>query len=186
MTGLHKPVKHARCSSTRRFLLLVLSSLADKNLRKKFPGQMSSKYLDLVKYAYWSCLQLERYICLVLEHSGSCANWGNSDILAEMQLPQSGISRYETFMNAYLPSGIQSSDEEHGVYQTDQSIRAVEVKYYCAQIALRVTLNSIHNQLYDKHRPSEYAPILVTGVVWTASAADTDRLQNYNSRFKSL
>jgi hypothetical protein len=75
-----------------------------------------------------------------------------------MELPQSGISRYETEMNSYLPDGIHFSDEEHG-YQTDKKITAIEVKYYCAQIQLRITLNSIHNALYKSDARSEYMPL---------------------------
>lgn len=128
--------------------------MSDQYLSKKFPGQSSTKYVELVKYAYWSCLQLE------------------SDILAELQLPQSGVSRYESFMNEYLPSGIHYSDEEHGVYQTDRKVQAVEVKYYCAQISLRITLNSIHNSLYEKEKKfSKYTSHLVPGI---AGVAGTD------------
>lgn len=112
--------------------------------------------MELVKYAYWSCLQLE------------------SDILAELQLPQSGISRYEAFMDSYLPSGIHFSDEEHGVYQTDQKVQAVEVKYYCAQISLRITLNSIHNSLYEKEKLSKYTSNHVAGIACNAAVTNAD------------
>lgn len=58
-------------------------------------------------------------------------------------------------MNNCLPSGIQFSEEEHGGYQTDQMVKATEVKYYWAQIQLRITLNSIHHSLYEKDAPSK-------------------------------
>ncbi len=125
-------------------------------LSKKFPGQSGTRYLELVKYAYWSCLQLE------------------SDILAELQLPQSGVSRYESYMNKYLPYGIHFSDEEHGVYQTDQKIQAVEVKYYCAQISLRITLNSIHSSLYEKEKLSKYMSHYAPGLACNAPTAEAE------------
>ena len=94
---------------------------------------------------------------LALEFVELVANRLNSDILAEMPLPQSGVSRYETFMNNHLPSGIHVSEEEHGVYRTDQDIKSVEVIYYWAQIQLRITLNSAHAALYKGgETPSEY------------------------------
>lgn len=101
-----------------------------------------------------------------------------------MQLPQSGISRYETFMNAHTPSGIQFSDEEHGVYQTDQGVTELEVKYYWTQIYLRITLNSIHHELYDKNKPSKLQTNSFSSYICAASVAHADLLQNSNSRFK--
>jgi hypothetical protein len=89
------------------------------------------------------------------------ANQPNSDILAEMPLPQSGISRHETMMNGHMPSGIHYSDEawHYGLYQTDENVTALELKYYWSQIQLRITLNSVHNILYGENRPSEYLPV---------------------------
>ena len=78
-------------------------------------------------------------------------------------------------MNVHTPSGIHLSDEEHVVYQTDQMVRAVEVKYYWAQMYLRITLNSIHNQLYDKNAQSEHTSTLLPGTVCTAFATHADR-----------
>ena len=48
--------------------------VSDQMLSKKFPGNSNNKYLDLVKYAYWSCLQLERFTRSLLERSESSAN----------------------------------------------------------------------------------------------------------------
>lgn len=70
-------------------------------------------------------------------------------------------------MNEHLPSGIVFSDEEHVVYQTDENVKAIEVKYYWSQIQLRITLNSIHQQLY-KDTPSESTSIHIVGVGCTA------------------
>lgn len=97
-----------------------------------------------------------------------------------MQLPQSGISRYETFMNSHLPDGIHFSDEEQG-YTADQKITAIEVKYYCAQIQLRITLNSIHHGLYHKDAPSEYHPNAL--LIWAVALIV---VQNYSFRCKRV
>jgi hypothetical protein len=120
---------------------------------------MNKKRLELIKYSYWSCLQLERFILCPLDEFGICTDWWDSDILAEMQLPQSGISRFETFMNAFLPQGVHYSEEGNGAYQTDQEADVAELKYYWAQIHLRITLNSVHNSLYHKDAPtSRFCP----------------------------
>jgi hypothetical protein len=86
-------------------------------------------------------------------------------------------------MNSYLPDGIHFSDEEHG-YQTDKKITAIEVKYYCAQIQLRITLNSIHNALYATAARSEYMPPCVADLVVPLRRTDANHCQNYNFRFK--
>jgi hypothetical protein len=104
-----------------------------------------------------------------------------------MPLPQSGISRYETFMNKYLPSGIHVSEEEHGVYHTDQNVDEVELKYYWGQIQLRITLNSAHASLYDgADVPSKSALIHLAVLLASGSASTADRLQRCNSLFKRL
>lgn len=134
--------------STRFCLTLDLARTSlDKGARNIWP----SSNTRIGRVSSWKGLYA-RYLYVF----GSCADRSYSDILAEMQLPQSGISRYETFMNSYLPDGMHYSDEEHGLYQTDQNVNAIEDKYYCAQIQLRITLNSIHNELYDKNRQSKY------------------------------
>lgn len=71
-----------------------------------------------------------------------------------MPLPQSGVTNHEKMMNKHLPSGIHLSDEDH-VYQTDQRVKAPEVIYYWHQIQLRITLNSIHDALYEENAASK-------------------------------
>ncbi|GAW19843.1 hypothetical protein ANO14919_093340 [Xylariales sp. No.14919] len=71
-------------------------------------------------FAFWTCLQLE------------------SDILAELQLPQSGILAYESQM----PYPNTEFAHAHGFppYVTEG---------YLAQLYLRKQLNKVHNLLYD-------------------------------------
>ena len=109
--------------------------------------------------------------------SNITANWSNSDILAEMPLPQSGISRYETFMNAHLPSGIHVSEEDNGVYQTSPHVEAIELIYYWGQIQLRITLNSAHASLYNgADAPSKYSGFHVASSSLFVSTSKSDRL----------
>ncbi|TKA66512.1 hypothetical protein B0A49_10703 [Cryomyces minteri] len=88
-----------------------------------------SKRKDLTKLAFWTCLQLE------------------SDILAELDLPSSGISRYED--NVSLPLGIME-DMPQSEQAPDSSQDAETVMlYYSAQIQLRKILNRTHTALYN-------------------------------------
>ena len=66
-----------------------------------------------------------------------------SDILAELDLPPSGISRYEHAYNKqYHPRGIAVSSWT-GLQQNKV------MYYYSAQLQLRRILNSIHSELYN-------------------------------------
>ncbi|KAI9753975.1 MAG: hypothetical protein M4579_004905 [Chaenotheca gracillima] len=84
---------------------------------QSFKRETDSNRIHLIKVAFWSCLQLE------------------SDILAELDLPPSGISRFED--NVTLPGTIDS-----------------EIWfYYNAQITLRVLLNRVHSSA--PYKPGE-------------------------------
>ncbi|KAJ2977736.1 hypothetical protein NUW58_g7718 [Xylaria curta] len=74
-------------------------------------------------FAFWTCLQLE------------------SDILAEMQLPQSGILAYESQMP--YPNVNFAKNNGFSGYVTEG---------YLAQLYLRKQLNKVHNLLYDPVR----------------------------------
>jgi hypothetical protein len=79
---------------------------------------------DLICFVYWTCLQLE------------------SDILAELDLPASGISRLEGRMS--FPRGVF-------VHYIPNEIDSPVMKmmyYYSAQIHLRKVLNRVHTDLY--------------------------------------
>ncbi|KAK2762120.1 hypothetical protein FQN54_001127 [Arachnomyces sp. PD_36] len=73
-------------------------------------------YKESVNIAYWTCLQLE------------------SDLLAELDLPASGISRLESDIE--FPKGIHSPN-------------STMMFYHSAQIYLRKTLNFVHTDLYE-------------------------------------
>ncbi|ODH49080.1 hypothetical protein GX48_04805 [Paracoccidioides brasiliensis] len=77
---------------------------------------------DLINFAFWTCLQLE------------------SDILAELDLPASGISRFEDQL--YSQDGLFLSTSERQM--PDPFIMI----YYVAQIHLRKVLNRVHTELY--------------------------------------
>jgi hypothetical protein len=68
-----------------------------------------------------------------------------SDILAELDLPASGISRHETFDTVPLPKGV-TLDVLPALGHQDTMLMV----YYSAQVALRKTLNHIHKELYAK------------------------------------
>ena len=78
---------------------------------------------DLYNFAYWTCLQLE------------------SDLLAELDIPASGISRLESRMS--FPKGaLISLSNESGAPSTMMML------FYSAQIHLRKVLNRVHTDLY--------------------------------------
>lgn len=79
---------------------------------------------NLINFAFWSCLQLE------------------SDIAAEMDLPPSGITRYESAQHKEMPTEFTL---ERGL---DKSGNGDLLRFYSYQIQLRVTINSIHSTLY--------------------------------------
>ncbi|KAI9794155.1 MAG: hypothetical protein M1835_006745 [Candelina submexicana] len=87
----------------------------------KFAREKKLARRDLIIFAFWTCLQLE------------------SDILAELDLPHSGISRYEDSMP--LPRGVTLGDHEHN--------KPIIMIYYSTQIHLRRILNRAHTALYQ-------------------------------------
>lgn len=95
------------------------------------PGKLnmeaSDPYTDLVKFTFWTCLQLE------------------SDILAELDLPASGITRYEQLYSTNFPKGVTLGD------WTDPQQNEMMI-YYSAQVQLRVILNRVHSLLYQMEK----------------------------------
>lgn len=82
------------------------------------------------KFAFWTCLQLE------------------SDLLAELDIPASGISRSEGRMK--LPAGTTFSlPNSHFAPMT------VMMMYYSAQVHLRRVLNNVHTDLYKVEKPGQ-------------------------------
>ncbi|KAI9724738.1 MAG: hypothetical protein M1812_000013 [Candelaria pacifica] len=88
----------------------------------KFAREKKLARRDLIIFAFWTCLQLE------------------SDLLAELDLPHSGISRYEDTMP--LPRGVTLGDHD------PEHNKQVTMIYYSAQIQLRKVLNRAHSALY--------------------------------------
>ncbi|KAL4778400.1 hypothetical protein BJX76DRAFT_144652 [Aspergillus varians] len=86
---------------------------------------------DLVNFAYWTCLQLE------------------SDILAELDLPASGISRSESRIN--LPKGRFTIS----LPNTISAPNTMMMFFYSAQIHLRKVLNRVHTDLYKVEKQGE-------------------------------
>jgi hypothetical protein len=69
----------------------------------------------------------------------------SSDILAELDLPASGISRNETFETVPLPKGV-TLDVLPVLGHQDNMLMV----HYSAQVAIRKTLNAVHKELYAK------------------------------------
>ncbi|OQV07394.1 Fungal Zn2-Cys6 binuclear cluster domain-containing protein [Cladophialophora immunda] len=83
---------------------------------------------NLVNFAFWSCLQLE------------------SDIAAELELPLSGIGRYESPQHKEFPTSITL--ERIPESSVDDDI----LRFYSYQIQLRTTMNSVHATLYRESK----------------------------------
>ncbi|KAK6951395.1 hypothetical protein Daesc_007930 [Daldinia eschscholtzii] len=78
-------------------------------------------------FAFWTCLQLE------------------SDILAELPLPQSGILQYEDRM-----------PYPNSEYAVNQGFSEHIVTGYIAQLYLRKQLNQVHTLLYDSEKQNKH------------------------------
>lgn len=83
---------------------------------------------DLHGFAFWTCLQLE------------------SDILAELDLPASGISRLEGRMD--LPSGRYTLNLPNEI----SAPNTMMMVFYSAQVHLRKVLNRVHTDLYKAEK----------------------------------
>ncbi|KAI5807562.1 hypothetical protein DFH27DRAFT_546792 [Peziza echinospora] len=95
-------------------------------VKMKLPQEKDQVRVDLIKRVFWSCMQLE------------------SDVLAELDLPPSGLSRLEDTMT--LPNGICTKTSDPDVREDDPLMWL----YYLAQIALRKLLNRVHTALYKQ------------------------------------
>ncbi|TGZ81366.1 hypothetical protein EX30DRAFT_348572 [Ascodesmis nigricans] len=95
-------------------------------VRQRLEKETDEFTKDMILRAYWSCLQLE------------------SDILAELDLPPSGISRLEDTLP--LPLGLSKPVTSTEVSPDNPLIWL----YYLAQIALRKLLNRVHTALYKQ------------------------------------
>jgi hypothetical protein len=101
--------------------------------------------LNLIKFVYWTCLQLETY-APSSKVFRTRANNLTSDILAEMStLPPSEISKHQEEIS--YPSGVFEKFPEVMPYN-DSSDQDKTMWIYSSQIHLRVILNEAHNSLY--------------------------------------
>lgn len=86
---------------------------------------------DLYNFAYWTCLQLE------------------SDLLAELDIPASGISRSEGRME--LPKGKFTITLPNDL----NAPQTMMMLFYSAQIHLRKVLNRVHTDLYKVEKQGQ-------------------------------
>ena len=99
--------------------------------QRRYERVMDGPVQDLYNFAYWTCLQLE------------------SDILAELDLPASGISRSESRVN--LPRGRYTLSGLNNLSESDTMM----MFFYSAQIHLRKVLNRVHTDLYKVEKQGE-------------------------------
>jgi hypothetical protein len=99
-------------SSTSTKLQLLLSA----------PGRVPAGQRELSERVYWNALLFE------------------SDLLAEMDLPHSGIVQFEEMVG--LPGGFEPED--------DESVGRDDLWYFLAEIALRRLLNRVSQLIYSK------------------------------------
>jgi hypothetical protein len=99
-------------SSTSTKLQLLLSA----------PGRVPANQKELSERVYWNALLFE------------------SDLLAELDLPHSGIVQFEELVG--LPGGFEQ-EEEDGIGRDD-------LWYFLAEIALRRLLNRVSQLIYSK------------------------------------
>lgn len=102
---------------------------------EKGQARIRDKRHSLIVLASWTCLQLE------------------SDILAELRLPSSGIQTIENML--LMPHNMPDKEEEsyEGIQQAQQESNDKEaydniLMYYTAQTFLRKRLNQIHKEMY--------------------------------------
>ena len=97
-------------------------------------GKMRASRRNLINFAFWSCLQLE------------------SDILAEVELPPSGITRYERAQLREIPTGVTLDQ-----YESPNSEDIL--RFYSYQIQLRRTMNEVHSALYQTTKHAQKPPV---------------------------
>ncbi|KAF2005887.1 hypothetical protein P154DRAFT_542405 [Amniculicola lignicola CBS 123094] len=94
------------------------------------PGRVSPAEEELSKRVYWNAVMIE------------------SDLLAELDLPHSGIGQFEETFS--LPSGFEDVGQE--------TTGRDELWYFLAEIALRRLLNKVSSMLYINTSPYTKAP----------------------------
>lgn len=94
------------------------------------PGRVSPAEEELSKRVYWNAVMIE------------------SDLLAELDLPHSGIEQYEETFT--LPTGFEDVGAD--------TIGRDELWYFLAEIALRRLLNRVSSMLYQRTSPFSKSP----------------------------
>lgn len=110
---------HYYFSNACRGCIVLIESTEYKDKARMKPAKR-----NLINFAFWSCLQLE------------------SDILAEVELPPSGITRYEGPMHQEFPSKVTLAPIQ------ESSDMDTALRFYSYQITLRRELNRVHKALY--------------------------------------
>lgn len=98
---------------------------------KRYKQMQKGPLKDLHDFAYWTCLQLE------------------SDILAELDIPASGISRSESRID--IPTGRFTLSLPNEICAPSTMMMI----YYSTQIHLRKVLNRIHTDLYKADKDGQ-------------------------------
>ncbi len=116
---------------------LTLQSKLDRFKRlKEIHGAVPQPRDNHLIIAFWTCLQLERWVTRRLLHS-SQANTG-SDLVAELPVPHSGILTYEEDMPGLnLQAAVDGDKFDPWV-----------ITSYAAQLSMRKHLNQLHNMFY--------------------------------------
>ncbi|KAI8679700.1 hypothetical protein NCS57_00248500 [Fusarium keratoplasticum] len=100
------------CTTSTKLQLLLMA-----------PSRIPSHQKELVERIYWNALLFE------------------SDLLAELDLPHSGVVQFEE--NVGLPCGFEGEESE-------QAVGRDELWYFLAEIALRRLLNRVSQLIYSK------------------------------------
>ncbi|RAL06223.1 putative C6 finger domain protein [Aspergillus ibericus CBS 121593] len=113
----------------------TLLSNASMKLQLLFgnPSRVPAQWKELGTRVYWNTLLFE------------------SDLLAELDLPHSGIVHFEELVD--LPGGFEQEDDEEDEERdkvVDMMIGHDELWYFLAEIALRRLLNRVSHMLYQK------------------------------------
>jgi hypothetical protein len=120
----------------------VLSSASMKiQLLLSAPGRISPAEEELSKRVYWNALMIERLAAPPPPgFFGEPTNYEFSDLLAELDLPHSGIEQFEDTFT--LPTGFEDIGTE--------AVGRDELWYFLAEIALRRLLNRVSSMLYQR------------------------------------
>jgi hypothetical protein len=126
-------------------------------------GRIKPAHRNLINFAFWTCLQLE------------------GDILAELPLPQSGITRYEIKMRYEMPNAMtleSGTDDATPAASRPETI----LRYYSSQVQLRRTLNDVHYNLYeDRHTSNGATPEEIKEPPFGMMRTLDDNLENWRN-----